>query len=75
MPYKSSIYHKSNGKPELKLHLSRNYDFVFTNLLKNEAELFTLQILENKPYLEGLIIRLKQGFVTVTIFQSCFSGI
>ncbi len=38
-PYKSSIYHKSNGKSELQLQLSQNYDFVFTNLLKNEAEL------------------------------------
>ena len=38
-PFKTIIYSKSNGKPKLLTRLSRNYDFVFTNLLKNEAEL------------------------------------
>ena len=38
MPYKTTIYGKSYGKPKLQMHLSRNYNFVFTNLLKNEAE-------------------------------------
>ncbi len=38
-PYKSSNYQKSNGKPELQMRLSQNYDFGFTNLLKNETEL------------------------------------
>ena len=28
---------KSIGKPKLQMHLSQNYDFVFTNLFKNEA--------------------------------------
>ena len=36
-PFKTIIYSKSNGKPKLPRSLSRNYDFVFTNLLKNEA--------------------------------------
>ena len=37
-PSKTTIYCKSNGKPKLQTCLSQNYDFVFTNLLKNEAE-------------------------------------
>ena len=40
MTYKSKICCKSNGKQKLQTHLSGNYDFVFTNLLKNEAERF-----------------------------------
>ena len=36
---KSASYCKSNGKPKLQMHLSPNYDFVFTNLLKNETVL------------------------------------
>jgi len=37
--YKSSIYHKSNGKPKLKLRLSQDYD-VYKLILKNETDLF-----------------------------------
>ena len=39
-PFKTIIYSKSNGKPKLPRSLSRNYDFVFTNLLKNEAVVY-----------------------------------
>ena len=39
-PYKTTTYCKSSGKPKLQIHLTRNYDFVFTNLFKNEAELW-----------------------------------
>ena len=38
-PKKSTTYCKSKGNQTLKTRLSRNYDFVFTNLLKNEAEM------------------------------------
>ena len=32
-------YCKSNGQPTIQIRLSQNYDFVFTNQLKNEAQL------------------------------------
>ncbi len=38
-PYKSSISHKSDGKIELQMNLSQNFDFVFTNLLKKRLQL------------------------------------
>ena len=38
-PFKTNTYCESNGKSKLQMHLSQNYKFVFTNLLKNEAEL------------------------------------
>ena len=38
-PKKSTTYCKSKGNQKLQMCLSRNYDFVFTNLLKNEAAL------------------------------------
>ena len=34
MTYNSTPYGKDNGKHKLQTRLSRNYDFVFTNLLK-----------------------------------------
>ena len=36
-PKKSTTYCKSKGNQKFQMSLSRNYDFVFTNLLKNEA--------------------------------------
>ena len=42
-PSKNVAYCKSNGKQKLQMHLSQNYDFVFTNLLKYEADLFSVQ--------------------------------
>ena len=38
-PYNSTTYGKGNGKQKLQTHLSRNYDFVFTDLLENAAVL------------------------------------
>ena len=32
--------YKSDGKPQLSICLSRNYDFVFNNLYKNEVVLY-----------------------------------
>ena len=37
-PYKSTTYGKSNEKQNLQTWLSWNYDFMFPNLLKYEAE-------------------------------------
>ena len=37
-PKKSTTYCKSKGNQKFQMCLSQNYDFVFTNLLKNEAE-------------------------------------
>jgi hypothetical protein len=45
MPHKSSSYHKRNRKPEFQLHLSQNYDFVFTNLVNK-----VLGIARSKKY-------------------------
>ena len=39
--FKTTNYCKSNGKPKLQMRLSWNYDFVFTNLLKNEEQRLT----------------------------------
>ena len=43
-PCKTTTYCKSIGKPKLQMCLSQNYDFVFTNLLKNEADLYLTKI-------------------------------
>ena len=37
-PYNSTTYDTGNGKHKIQTHLSRNDNFVFTNLLKNAAE-------------------------------------
>ena len=50
---KTSTYCKSNGKPKLQMCLSQNYDFVFTNLLKNGADLKLDMNGYGKPYPVG----------------------
>jgi hypothetical protein len=41
---KPKIDHKNNGKWKLQTCFSRNYDFAFTNLSKNSAELHSQSI-------------------------------
>ena len=43
-PYHSSTNGKGNGKQKLQTRLSRNYDFVFTNLLKKLADLSDFRV-------------------------------
>ena len=75
-PKKSTTYCKSKGNQTLQMCLSRNYDFVFTNLLKNEAELMSLttkfllsengQPLTKSQFLEctNLLINIDWLFIT-----------
>ena len=65
-PYKTTTYCKSNGKLKLQMRLSQNYDFVFTNLFKNEAALSPGIIYSH--YSTTLIILLEIVIVKVAIF-------
>ena len=38
-PCNSTSYGKGNRKQKLQTRLSQNFDFVFTNLLKNAADM------------------------------------
>ena len=52
-PNKFTTRYKSNGKQKLQTHLSQNYDFAFTNLLKRGRPVES--VIESNIFLTHLI--------------------